>query len=614
MQWHVAKCCRQAQEDNTTMNRLATLIFTLFISLASFGQSYEPEILVLSPNELKVEKSLETEVRGINKELSNRPKNSDQADYLQSEEFKRQPENIQRITLSEIKFLETIDFSKQTSLIAQQYLSYRFYERFSNLLILLSDKKSNGSLTDLKKIADVDKMQYVLNFSTIELFKKGGISYARLSVQLYDNVSQTFLINSEYEGDWTNPGFEFACSDKSINCTINNALSKALGNVIYQVASNNPTIKRDKELAQLRFNELISNYYSIPDNKEFLRSIIQQPDSNIVLANQYQLLVDPTKTKFVAFFIEQISAQDFKTLKDNKKDKNIKIISSKDIKDAGLLNEIPQTYAYIVNGVKYNDKWYYEKSNVTYFEAKSIEDGKQNYFGSLAKWKFFKENSTEFDPEFWETYFFEKVESSVVKNSKEIQELKSQLDKSSAEDKESYQEMIDDYYEKDLKNKEYFGLYEIVANQIRQEKRRLDEQFSESITKDLLPRFYKGYCVKNSINGFIKLNGKEIQLIFPSDKSVILSPIVFDYGNDRKELNFFVLIPNTEKSFNIFKWNYFKPIKPKYSSMYGLEVNEQLNKITKWNFSFDTLDDRNFWDNYVLLRLGKSYKYLTKVN
>ncbi len=603
----ISACCRQAQtRDNTTMKGVTTIIFTLFISLASFGQTYEPEILVLSPNELKVEKSLETEVRTKNKELSNRPKNSEQADYLKSDEFKRQPENIQRITLSEIRFLETIDFAKQTSLIAQQYLSYRFYERFTNLLILLSDKKSNGSMTDLKKIADVDKMQYVLNFSRIELFKKGGVSYARLSVQLYDNVSQTFLINSEYEGDWTNPGFEFACSDRSINCTINNALSKALGNVIYHVASNSPTIKRDKELAQLRFNELISNYYSKSNNKDFLKSIIQQPDSNIVLTSQYQLLIDPTKTKFVAFFIEQISAQDFKTLKDNKRDKNVKIISSKDIKDAGLLNEIPQTYAYIVNGVKYNDKWYYEKSNVTYFEAKSLEDGQQNYFGNLAKWNFFKENSTEFDPEFWETYFFEKVESSVTKNSREIEELKSQLDKSSAEDKEAYQEMIDDFYEKDLKNKEYFGLYEIVANQIRQEKRRLDEQFSESITKDILPRFYEGYCEKNSINGFIKLNGTEIQIIFPNDKSVILSPIVFDYGNDRKELNFFVLIPNTEKSFNIFKWNYFKPIKPKYTSMYGLEVNEQLNKITNWNFSFDTLDDRNFWDNYVLLKLGET--------
>jgi hypothetical protein len=44
--------------------------------------------------------------------------------------------------------------------------------------------------------------------------------------------------------------------------------------------------------------------------------------------------------------------------------------------------------------------------------------------------------------------------------------------------------------------------------------------------------------------------------------------------------------------------------------MYGQEVNKQLNEVTKWNFSFDTLDDKNFWDKYVLLKEGDSYKYL----
>lgn len=596
------------------MKRLTTLTFILTISFVSFGQAYEPEILILSPNELTFEKSFEKELKTKNKELSNKPINSEQADFTKSDEFKKQPENIQKITLSEIRFLKTLDFSKQTSFIAQQYLLYRFYERFTNLLILLSDKKSSGGIIELRKIADAEKMQYVLNFSRIDIFKKGGTSYAKISAQLYDNLSQTFLINSDFEGDWRNPGFEFTCEDKSVDCTINNAISKALNEVISQVASNSPTIKRDRELAQLRFNELVSNYYSRSNDKEFLESIIQQPDSNVVLTDQYQLLVDPTKTKFVAFFIEQISAQDFKTLKDNKRDKSVNIISSKDIKDAEFLNEIPQTYAYIVKGVKHNNKWYYEKSNVTYFEAKSLADGKLKYFGNLVKWNFFKENSTEFNPEFWDTYFFEKVESSVAKNSKEIEEIKSQLSKSKAEDRETYQEMIDNYYEEDLKNKECLGLYEIVANQIRLDKRRLDEEFSESIKLKLLPRFYEDYCKKNKIDGYIKLNGKDIQLIFPSDKSVILSPIVLDYGNDKKELTFFVLIPSGEKSFNIFKWDYFKPIKPKYTSMYGLEVNEQLNQITKWNFSFDTLDDNNFWDKYVLLKLGENYKYLTRVD
>lgn len=596
------------------MKKLTIVILNFTFALTALGQTFEPQILILTPNEFKYDKTFEKDLKSNNKELSKRPKNSEQTDFVKSDEFKKQPENIQKITLSEISFSENLDFSKQASFIAHQYLAYRFYERFPNLLILLSNIKSNDTLTNLKKIADTEKMQYVLNFSKIELLKKDGISFAKISVQLYDNLSQTLLINSDFLGDWTNPGFEFACEDKSINCTVNNALSKALGEVIYQVASNSPTIKRDKELAQQRFDELIKNHYLRPNDKEFLSNIIPTSDSNIVLADQYQILLDQNKTKFVAFFITQVSKQDFKALKDNKKDKNINIISSKDIKDEGFLDDVPQTYAYIVYGVKYNNKWYYEKSSVTYFEAKNIEEGKQKYFYNLAKWNFFKENSAEFNPDFWESNFFTKVESTVIKNKSEIEEIKSLLAKAkTSEDKEIYQNMIDDYYEEDIKNEAYFGLYEIVANQLIQEKRKQDEQFSEFIKTDFLPKFYESYCIKNNLNGFVKMNGKDIPLIFPSDKSIILSPIVLDKGNEKKELHFFVLIPNGENSYIVYKWNYFEPIKPQYDSMYGIEVNKQLNQITKWNFSFDTLDDKNFWDNFVLIKTGDNFKHLTKV-
>jgi hypothetical protein len=599
---------------DTTMKKLTIIALTFSFAWTALGQTVEPQILILTPNEFKYHKTFDKDIKSKNKELSKRPQNSEQTDFVKSDEFKNQPDNIQKITLSEISFSEKLDFSRQASLIAHQYLAYRFYERFPNLLILLSNIKSDGSLIDLKKIADNDKIQYVLNFPRIELLRRGRISYAKISVQLYDNSSQTFLINSEYEGDWTNPGFEFACAEKSIDCTINNALSKALGDVIYHVASNSPTLKRDRELAKLRFNELVSTYYSTTNDTEFLKPIIPQTESNIGLKDQYQILVDPSKTKFVAFFVEQVSAQDFKTMKDNKRDKNVNIISSKDMKDEGFLEDIPQTYAYIVKGVKYNQKWYYEKSNVTYFEAKTLEEGKQKYFYNLAKWNFFKANSIEFNPDFWETYFFTKVESAVLKNQSEIEEIKSLLVKAkTSEDKEIYQSMIDDYYEKDIKNEGYFGLYEIVVNQLRQEKRRQDEQFSEFIETDFLPKFYERYCNENNLNGYVKMNGKDIPLIFPSDKSIILSPIVLDKGKEKKELHFFVLIPNGENSYIVYKWNYFEPIKPQYDSMYGQEVNKQLNQITKWNFSFDTLDDKNFWDNFVLIKTGEDFKYLTKI-
>lgn len=546
------------------MKKLTTQILTLTFGLTALGQSYEPQILILTPNEFKFEKSFESELKSKNKELS-RSKNTDQADYIKSDEFKKQPENIQKITLSEIKFTEKLDFTKQATFIAHQYLTYRFYERFTNLLILLSGQKSNGNLTDLIKIADTEKMQYVLNFSRIELFKRDGISFAKISVQLYDNVSQTILINSEYEGDWTNPGFEFTCSDKSVDCTISNALSKALGDVIFQVASNSPTLKRERELAQLRFDELVTKYYSKPNDKDFLKPIILQPDSNIALNDQYQILVDPTQTKFIAFFIKQLSIQDFKTMKDNKQDKNVNIISNKDIKDKGFLDDIPQTYAYIVKGVKNNDKWHYEKSSVTYFEAKDLEKGKQEYFYILTDWNFFKENSTEFNSNFWEGDLFNIVER--VSNSDEIEKYKKEGAISLKFEGKIINEIIKPLTEK-IKVE---GNYEMVS--------------LNQMAYDYL-------------------------LVYPKEKNVILSPInVKERGGDMF-IRYFVLIPNNEE-YEIYEWNYLDQKKFKNSKSLP-SFMEQINTLVTWNYSYKRLDNPEFWEKYVLIKAGNDYKYLIK--
>lgn len=575
------------------MKKLTIVLLTFTFALTALGQTYEPQILILTPNELKFDKSFEKDVKQKNKELSKRPENKEQDDYLKSEEFKKQPENIQRITLSEIEFTEKLDFSKQASFIAHQYLAYRFYERFPNLLILLSNSKSSGNLTELKKIADTDKLQYILNFSSIELFKKDEISFAKISVQLYDNSSQTFLINSEYEGDWTNPGFEFACTDQSIDCTISNALSKALGDVIYQVASNSPSIKRDRELAQLRFDELVSKYYSNTNDKEFLKPIIPQPDSNIVLKDQYQILIDTSQTKFVAFFIEQVSAQDFKAMKDNKRDRNVNIISSKDIKDEGFLDDIPQTYAYIVKGVKHNGKWFYEKSNVTYFEAQNLDEGKQKYFYNLTKWNFFKENSTEFNPDFWETSLFKKVK-----------DLKQEPDW------DEYGETI--WKTQEINDRPYIGLYEIVANQLKKETAEKAKNFNQNIIEEIIRPLSERIKEEGNYE-IVSLNqmSKDYLLIYPNDKSILLTPIKVKEKDGEMFLRYFVLIPKKD-NYDIFEWNYLDPKKFKNTQL-GPSFMDQINTLTTWNFSYKNLDDREFWEKYVLIKSNEEYKYLEEL-
>jgi hypothetical protein len=575
------------------MKKLTTILLTLTFAFTASGQSYEPQILILTPNEIEYEKSFEKDINSKNAELSKNSKNTKESDIVKSEVFQQLAENIQKIVLSETKFAEKLDFSKQVSFISEQYLSNRFFERFKNLLILLSNKKSNGNLQELRGIADTEKMQYVLNFPRIVLFKRDGIKFAKISVQLFDNITQSFLIDSEYEGDWRNQGFEFACKDKSINCTVNNALSKALGDVISQIASNNPTIKRDRELSQLRFDELIKNYYSKPNNKDFLKPVIPQPDSNILLANQFQIIVDPAETKFVAFFIEQISPQDFKTMKDSNRDKNINIISSKDIKDEGFLEDIPQTYAYIVKGVKFNDKWYYEKSNVTYFESKSLEEGKQEYFYNLAKWNFFKENLTEFNSEFWETSLFKKIED--LKQNPDWNKYGKNMWKT-----------------QESNNRPYVGYYEIVANGLKQKKKEENENFEQRISETIFIPFYEKSITQNP-KEFSKYSMmyKKLTLIYPEKRDVILNPIMITDGKGQNTLKYFLTFKD-EKT--IYEWTYLtSQTLPKKAWHYGSDIIEQLKPITEWNFGFNTLDDKIFWEKYVLLKTGNSYKYLTKI-
>lgn len=571
------------------MKKILILISTFSIAFTALSQSYEPQILILSPNEIKFDKEFDSEIKIKNEEIAKYLKKPDYKEAIKSSEFKKQPQNIQLITLSEVKFTEKLDFFKQTSLIAHRYLTHSFYRRFSNLLILLSDTKIKSDENELKALADKEKMQYVLNFSKIELFKKNGISFANITVQLFDNEIHKFVINKVYEGDWINHGFDFACSDKSIECSINNCLSQALKEVISEIASNNPTIKKERKLNQERINQLFSNYYTKSYDKTFLKSIITKTDTNIVLNNLYNITIDSSKTKFVGFFLEQIEVQDFKTIKDKKNDKNVNIISSTDIEDEDFLKNVPKNYAYIVKGVKYNGKWYFEKSNVTYFEAKSFDEAKQQYFNNLIKWGFFKDNSTKFNHDFWETNLFAKIQDSR---------------------KESGIEEKGDGMTNN--NKSYTGLYEIVANQLKKLQKTEDDKYESKISEAILLPFYEK-IIKNKPSEFNKYSMlyDKPTLIYPKERNVFLNPIMITNAKGEKLLHYFVVFADSKI---VYEWTYFKNKKiPEKSWHYGSDIVEQLKALTDWNFSFNTLDDNKFWTNYVSLKLGNNYKYLKQI-
>ena len=39
---------------------------------------------------------------------------------------------------------------------------------------------------------------------------------------------------------------------------------------------------------------------------------------------------------------------------------------------------------------------------------------------------------------------------------------------------------------------------------------------------------------------------------------------------------------------------------------------EQINTLVTWNYSYKKLDNPEFWEKYVLIKVGNDYKYLVK--
>jgi hypothetical protein len=431
------------------MKKLFTTVSFLFLFTISFEQTInEPQILILSPNEVKYDKVFEKEIAGYNGFFKNNNRLQEQEKGLQSDDFKKQPANIQKMMEDEVAYSKNLDLFKQTSLMSEQFLVYKFFEKFPNLLIELKDVKSKGNIEELKALSEQTKLQYVLNFPRINFYREDGMSYAKVAVQLYDHSTNSLLIDTSYIGDWNNPGFEFTCQDSTLGCTINNSLSQALGNIVYTININSPTLKKERLLSQERLQIIRNNYYNKPFAKSFVANIILSSDSTIDLNDLYQTLINDDSTKFVGFFIEKVIKQSFKQLSENRNDNNVTIINGKSIKDTGYLDNIPQTYAYIVKAVKYNGKWYYEKSNVTYFEPEDNEEGRLQFLNHLQTWNFFKDDSTTLNPHFWETKLFAKVK-----------------DLRKDPDWDKYGDNI--WKAEEEENRNYIGLYEIVADQLK---------------------------------------------------------------------------------------------------------------------------------------------------
>lgn len=564
------------------------LVVFFLISLSSFAQqNYEPKILILTPAKTSISSNLNAEFKAQSDTISiiaAKAKGREQQKPISH------LKNIQLMTDNAYEFLINMTFFKQVSYISQSYLSYRFYERFPNELILIKDTLVSAKISDMQKLAEQQNMDYIVSYPTIDLFKQNDVRQSKLSIQLYERSSNSFLIDQVYIGDQDNHGFEFACNEGSINCIVNNALSIGLNDVLKEIAGNNPTLKKERQLnkdrAEILQNKLFNENYDIM----LVKQVIPVSDSSIHLNKLYHTFVNPEKTQFVSFFAETGISNNFRTLNDHSGDQKVNIITSKNIGDPGYLDSIPKTYAYMVEGVKYNGKWYYQKNEITYFDAPTLKDGQLMYFSRLREWGYFKQNSTEYSPDFWNGALFKKV-----------------IDRTKDPNWEEFKAM---WATEERENRDYVGIYIVVANQLKRDKKIEAANFQKNHSKRVLEPFFKKQIESKSspIHGFNKILD-EFVLIYPKDKHVILTPLKVTDKQGTSTLRYFVTFPDNPK---VYEWTYFKsmPINDDASE----EVISNISSLALWNFSYDRLDNAIFWDKYVLLKESGSYRYLQLLN
>jgi hypothetical protein len=573
------------------MKRLTFQLAVLLFCTQCYAQArFDPQLLILTPNEFHCDAALQKEVGIADDSLKKVAVSAVARMFGDTVKINSLPPNARIMAGNEISFIEPMDFSKEIPLISQQYLVYHFFEKFPNVLILLSKQRSTGDIDDLHRLADQEKEQYILNFPSINLYQENGIKYCKIKVQLYQRQSNTLLVDEEYKGGWSNSGFEFACEQGSISCTVNNALALALADVIAGIVLHNQALLEERRLAQKRYVYLHDSIFPHPFEETLVTSVIPHKDQDIEPDALYQCLYNSDSTKFVAFFLQTFTDKQARSPLAAKRDNHVTVLTLKNIQDPDYLDQRPHNYAYIVRGVLYQHKWYYEKTGVTYFDASDSTGGKVEYLNNLQHWDYFAAGTASPTADFWEGKLFEKIK-----------------DKRQDPNWERYKDM---WAAEERENRPYIGLYEVVADELKKETDAGNVEFKKHVLDNELLPFYRRE-LKQKKNRFFKYEGPEkFNLIYPADRHVVLNPLKVTDENGVTRMRFFVLLPATGE---IFEWKLVPPIVLKKGEFTDEPVTKAIGRFTTWDYSFVTLDDDLFWNDKVLLKENGHYKYLVKL-
>ena len=571
--------------------RLALLSIALAIFCNSFSQEkFSPRILVLSPLKTSHTPDIDKEVDSTYRAFVNMLKESEDS----PPSMESQPENVRIMYLRLMKYKENINMYKMVSAESASRLADRFFSLLDDMLVIVEDSVNKAGIDGLRSLANNRNMDYVLSFEEVSFYRDSGKARVKGSIQFYDRNANSLVMNKVYIGSAHQQDNMYCCDRESLDCAINNFAVHVVEDLGDLMAATNATLKKHKQqlereriLQEQREELLTTHYFKRPWDGTIAKQVILSTDSTIKLSNMYYCLQNKRQDRFLAFFISELTDAELKArgmITDT-----IAIYG----KDTLHLGDPGRTEAYVVAGLNYQGKWYYQQYGTVFLMGLTAEEGKPYFFTNLIDWNFFTDNDTTYNEKFWETGLFDTVPD-LRKDPK-------------------WEEMKKSWESQERLNRPYIGMYQIVKDFLETQRLHEKAAFEKRIRKE----FYKPLIDSLGKDNFFPLtwNGVEeyeLVLVYPEKKDIVLSPVKIKDKDGKMRLHYYIIIPATKE---VYEWTYFKPeiAGDRYETMAATVMNRSMSTLTQWNFSHETLDDDNFWKKYVLLKENGSYKYLKKI-
>lgn len=473
----------------------------------------------------------------------------------------------------------TDQFPSMLSLMLRYFADRRGYHLPVSIRPI-SDMRTTESLSE---IAGKMKARFVVEIPLIEIVIKESDTLMTSEFFLFDSTKPGESIVMTAVGGMRNPGFEFACTDGSVDCLLNNTMAKMLNSILGVVNERDATLVTAKKTQNDRLRA-VDNLMRSHTGSFALEMRALSANYDMEGFVPFFSMVSPDSMKFI-LFAEQLSTTNTELSIEEHLEKSRQVQMDIDAMNDEDHEIRPVHVTYY--GVFDRGEWHVAESGRTVRSIEDIHENRKAEILSALIRPYFNEGDTTISSRFWDSGFFERV-TDITKDPKY----------------ERYKSMYEDDARKD---KAYIGWYRITANSYQENFRKMLDKRKAAMRKDVFAPM-----MHSMRNDWVPLERFKqdslLTLITPSDMSMWIAPIVGTSKSGDTTLRFYAW-NETERT--MYRWTRLAPTKP--SRMDNFTIREEMDKISDWHYGYDAYDDERFWKEEVLAIENGKFKYLEPV-